>query len=105
MIRKYSTLAEHPDTETELLIHYTFTPGCPEQGPSYASGGEPAEPPEIELDRVERLDDTPAREFNDWAAAWLAGAGFDAAVEEACEDRGPDPDDARDARMERERER
>lgn len=38
---------------TELRIHYLFTPGCPETGPSYASGGEPASGPEIELDYVE----------------------------------------------------
>lgn len=41
------------DTEREYVVTYTFSPGRPEQGPSYASGGEPAEPPEVELLEIE----------------------------------------------------
>lgn len=37
----------------ELLVEYTVTSwGAPESGPSYSSGGEPAEPPEIEIDKI-----------------------------------------------------
>lgn len=35
--------------EVEIDCTYTFTSGVPEQGPSYASGGQPAEGPEIEI--------------------------------------------------------
>lgn len=37
----------------EIFVEYTVTSwGAPESGPSYASGGEPAEPPEIEIDKI-----------------------------------------------------
>ncbi len=39
-------------TTIEVEIDYTFTPGTPERGPSYASGGEPAEGPEIDVQQV-----------------------------------------------------
>jgi hypothetical protein len=32
-----------------VSVGYTFTKGQREEGPSYASGGQPAEPPEIEI--------------------------------------------------------
>ena len=35
--------------EVELEVTYTYSPGAPEQGPSYASGGQPAEAAEIEI--------------------------------------------------------
>jgi hypothetical protein len=92
------SLADPEAPETELRIHFTFTPGYPEQGPSYASGGEPATSHEIEFASVEREADgkwIAAPEFADFAVGYLAGEGFDAAVEEAADD-GPDPDDARD---------
>jgi hypothetical protein len=98
--RKYSIITAHeppdPDApEIEVRIWFTFTPGCPEQGPSYVSGGEPATGPEVEFDSVERVDGIAAPELADWAAEYLAGPGFDRAMEEATDD-GPDPDDARD---------
>lgn len=34
--------------EVEVNLTGTFLPGCPEQGPSYASGGQPAEPDSME---------------------------------------------------------
>ena len=33
----------------DVKIAYTYTKGQREEGPSYASGGQPAEPPEIEI--------------------------------------------------------
>lgn len=38
--------------ELLLCIDYSWIPGVPEQGPSYASGGQPAEGPEIEIREV-----------------------------------------------------
>jgi hypothetical protein len=35
--------------EIEVEIAFEHTPGAPEQGPSYASGGQPADPAEIEF--------------------------------------------------------
>jgi hypothetical protein len=35
--------------EIELVVTYSMTPGRPEQGPTYACGGTPAEPPEVEI--------------------------------------------------------
>ena len=35
--------------EVMLDVTYSYTSGTPEQGPSYASGGEPATGPEIEI--------------------------------------------------------
>ena len=42
---------DHSETERaypEVEIEFNFVPGCPETGPSYSSGGEPATPDEIE---------------------------------------------------------
>ena len=38
--------------ERQVSITFTYLKGCPEQGPSYASGGEPAEWAEIEIIRA-----------------------------------------------------
>lgn len=35
--------------EIELVVTYIVTPGSPETGPSYACGGTPAEPDEVEI--------------------------------------------------------
>lgn len=80
---------------TDLLIHFTFVPGIPARGPSYASGGEPPEPAIVEFDRVERMVDgewIAAPEFADWAAEYLSNGGYDAACEEAEARSWPDPD-------------
>jgi hypothetical protein len=41
--------------EVELVVTYSVTPGQPERGPSYACGGTPAEPAEVEIISV-KLD-------------------------------------------------
>lgn len=40
--------------EAEVRVTYSMTPGRPEQGPTYACGGQPAEPPEIEIVSVKQ---------------------------------------------------
>ena len=96
------TTTHQPDEEEmELRIHFTFIPGCPARGPSYASGGEPACPAEVEFDRVERQSGSawlPAPEFDEWAEDWLQTLGYDAAIAEAEASNAPDPDDERDRR-------
>jgi len=89
------TPADPDAPEVELLVYYTFTKGDPGRYFGRPEDCYPAEPAEVEFDSVTHLDGTPAPEFADWAREWLAGEGFDAAVEEASDD-GPDPDDARD---------
>lgn len=41
------------DLEFDGRVSFSFTPGEPECGPSYASGGEPATDPEIEITEIE----------------------------------------------------
>ena len=96
---------EEDAEEIELLIYYTYTPGQPERGPTYACGGTPAEPAEVELDHVDFADGTPAPEFEEWSARYLQQAGYDHARERADEDLMPDPDAAREARRDWESER
>jgi|ERR1700722_1263964 len=101
MTQTYSINAtyEHDDQEIELLIYFTFLPGSLEQGPSYASGGQPAEPAEVELHHVERREGVawvPTRDFDEWAAEYLHGDGYAEACEEADARSGPDPDAAYD---------
>ena len=56
--------------EIDIKLTYAVTSwGTPEQGPSYASGGEPAEGPEIEVSRV-YMDITGTGRFLD-AFPWL----------------------------------
>jgi hypothetical protein len=35
--------------EYPVEVTYSVTPGCPEQGPTYACGGQPAEPDVVEI--------------------------------------------------------
>lgn len=73
--------------ETEVKVTYTYTAGRPAQGPSYASGGEPAEPPEVELVEAVLPGCTLNAEHRklliEWAEEWLAGEGWDEAVDNA----------------------
>lgn len=48
--------------EVEVNLTGTFCPGCPEQGPTYASGGQPAEPDSME--DVEAVSLTSLRRHN-----------------------------------------
>lgn len=53
--------------ELSYEVEYRISPGCPEQGPTYACGGQPAEPPEVVLVAV-TLAGTPytADDLDDW---------------------------------------
>lgn len=70
----------------DVFITFTHKKGAPAQGPSYSSGGQPADPPEIEFVSVEPcehglLNPVYAQPYlDDWARGWLEGDGF----EEAC---------------------
>jgi hypothetical protein len=91
MTKHYSLTAYRDAGDIEVT--YTITAGRPAIGPSYASGGEPAEPPEVELIEV-KIDGVvhAETEFDDWLINYIL---------ENHEDDGPDPDDARDRMQER----
>jgi hypothetical protein len=60
--RDFTISIEHPDEEVEedveVQVEFEITSwGAPATGPSYASGGEPAESPEVEILSVIREDD------------------------------------------------
>lgn len=57
---------------TSIRVRYTFTPGYPETGPSYASGGDPAQGPEIEIEAATLLDGTPVVLTEDEAGRIMA---------------------------------
>lgn len=69
----------------QINIRYSFLPGYPATGPTYASGGEPACGPEIELVSAslavaDGLAPT-AEQIDKWAETYLASdAGFDAVM-------------------------
>jgi hypothetical protein len=83
----------------EVEVTFNFIKGANPTGPSYASGGEPGYPPEIELISVKPVD--PAlilppdlqKDLDDWTDSWLTdneGYGM------ACDRVGDDEDAARE---------
>ncbi len=80
------------ETCVKLDIEFQYHPGTPQRGPSYASGGEPAEGPELEFLHAtlidgDGLDPSPAQ-LQEWAEDWLDEEGFDAACDLACDEGG-----------------
>ena len=71
--------------EIAVEITYRFTAGRPARGPSYASGGEPADPPEVEFISASTTvnDDLVKLMVSEWAEEWLGDDGFDEAVDNA----------------------
>ena len=99
MTRKYTTRTEievlftppgAEDQESsypEIEIVFSYSPGAPEQGPSYASGGQPAEPPEVEFISAKLIEghgiEPTQAQIDDWADDWLASdTGYQAAIDE-----------------------
>lgn len=80
---------EHETAYPKVLITYTYTRGCPARGPSYSSGGEPAEPDEVELVSVELIDgdglDPTKKQLEEWAEEWLWAEGYDRSCRNAVE--------------------
>lgn len=66
--------------EIELVVTYSVSPGCPEQGPTYSCGGQPAEPPEVEIIAIKHN----GQPFN------VSGEEEDALLERAIERSGDD---------------
>jgi hypothetical protein len=101
----------------EYIVGYDYkitSPGAPEQGPSYASGGQPAEPFEFEVTFVDlRKDEGGGKETPVDCPEWLkveietwlyedATGGIYAAIEK---EEGEIWDDQQDRRDDRESDR
>lgn len=84
----------------EVRIGYTFHPGQREQGPTYASGGQPAEPASVEFDSAEIQVDgkwiAAPGDLAKWAAAELEGRCRGDAVSTAEAEIADDEIDARE---------
>ena len=44
---EFKTTVNFHNDEIHVIISCYYTPGCPEQGPTYSCGGQPAEPAEV----------------------------------------------------------
>lgn len=99
--------------EVEAMVTFTYLKGAPEQGSSYASGGQPADPDEIEFVSAEHYCNGKPAPFHggfsadeqkwldDVAVAWLcANDGYHAALGVAVDDGLRAQDDAADMRAE-----
>lgn len=94
------------DWEVEYTITFSYLPGQPATGPTYDSGGEPGYGPEIEYISHEPVSDyDPAAENEvEWCKDWLDENAAECA-DSAGQDNQPDPDAARDARIDNEIDR
>jgi len=76
--------------ETGVDVTYNYTPGRPARGPSYASGGEPPDPPEVEFVKAvltgAKLDKALQEQLDEWAEDLLQGDGWDDAVSHAADE-------------------
>jgi hypothetical protein len=105
MILRTSVEVEIAGADISVAFEFEYVAGCPEQGPSHGSGGEPATAAEISITKATlnvpeggKLVDVPA-------PGWLVrlfeeNSHIMEALEEHANE-GPDPDDARDRQIER----
>ena len=93
MARQFSFTVDHMvgRREIELVVTYSMLPGYPEQGPTYACGGTPAEDAEIEIISVTHdgkpfalsdaeeealLDEAYGRCEQDWQDDWATAMEY-----------------------------
>jgi hypothetical protein len=85
-----------------IEVEYTYLPGYPATGPTYYSGGEPGQGPELDLISAKLLAgdglDPDQKQVEEWARDWLDDAGYDIACRHAEDGQGPDPDAWLDAK-------
>lgn len=98
------------EIEIEAAVKFGFTPGAPPTGPTYSSGGEPGYGPEVEIEEVElTVSDSSVVGgiLKLPAPGWMCDLMHNSddvrmqLLDAVPDDDGPDPDDARDDRMER----
>jgi hypothetical protein len=74
--------------EVERVVTYCVTPGSPETGPSYACGGTPADPDEVQIVSIKHNGQPIALSDEEEEALWemaIGRAGDDLADEYASE--------------------
>jgi len=90
--------------KVEVLISFTFLRGAPAHGPSYSSGGQPADPDEVELVGV-KVPMPLSQEYMDgltaWAEEWLTGEGWAEVMETVASDDEAAREAAAELRMDR----
>lgn len=79
-----------------------FTPGCPERGPSYASGGEPEEPAAFEVSSIELLI---GRTWEQYPLRFVTQQQMEALEQEGIQDVAEQREDARERAQEDRAER
>lgn len=108
----FSVGGDIPTWEGEVEFSYTVIWGAPEQGPTYASGGQPADPDEIDDIRVVSIDGNPAG-WSDYESdaevaqdmiERLTDDDYAAMLAEAVEGDIAERDDALEARWEAQRD-
>jgi len=83
----------------EAHVDFSFTPGRPATPPSYASGGDPPEGPEIEIERVKLTRETGEVLECDWLSDFVETSLRDDPehlIEIASDDRIAEADEAAD---------
>ncbi len=93
------------DYDEDYVITFSYVRGAPATGPTYSSGGQPAEPAEIEFVSVTpdagdhgAFTDLAQSGLEQWAQFWL-DEHYDECIELAEQDMQPDPDAERDRRI------
>ncbi len=101
-MKRYSYTTEIGELEVEFS--YSVLWGAPEQGQSYASGGQPADPDEIDDIRVERVNGKYVSEDSCIGAIgnYLLERDLEKMLEEAIEQDYDERCEAMEARAERE---
>jgi hypothetical protein len=83
-------LVEQETVHPEFEITFEHRPGRPETGPTYACGGTPADPEEIEFISARVIDgdgvNLDAEQTREYAEAWLYDDGYQAALDVVQED-------------------
>lgn len=101
---KHETTFQIGEASVLLKVAFSFIPGYPETGPSYASGGEPACPAEVDILSLEWSLDNPITKTVQWHT--IDGALFDLIASddelysELCQAAADNDADERDAAAE-----
>lgn len=99
--------------ELEVEFSYAVSRGAPERGPTYACGGTPADPDEIDDSRVDKIEGKPRpwlhpymadAEYEDMLVNHLTDRDHERMLIEAAEQAAADYDDAMDYRAEQRRD-
>jgi len=83
--------------EIDVELSYSFSPGSPARGPSYSSGGEPADTPEVEIWKIRLFDNEDSKWINcDWMLPFIHEDSMERIIESIIESENenvPDGDE------------